>query len=279
MDTVEDELVQLERQDDETRLVRAHALVAFHNERAGEASRIRREALMKLVDAGRSRSDLARLLNITPSRVGQLLSSGPKPERALLGAGAITVAIGGKTEAGKARNASSVVSSEALAAYHMIRDACTDFKLEAEHEVVPPPGMVRLNRDNLIVIGSPRILPLVGQVLEADEHLGFDSGAQGWFLFDRAQGETYRSPSDTGEPSDYAYVGRLPRPDGKGTFLYIAGIHAMGTLGAARYLTTNLAEIYQSVRTGRWSTLVATHYDPDTHAITSTDRITPIYRP
>lgn len=275
---MDDDLSQLDQLDDETRLVRANELVAYHTERSGEASRVRREALMKLVDAGRPRADLARLLNITPSRIGQLLSSGPRPERALLGSGAITVAIGGKWEAGKAQP-SAVISSEALAAFRQIRAACADFKLDAEHEVVPPPGMVRLNRDNLIVVGSPRILPLVGQVLEADEHLAFDSGAQGWFLVDRSQGETYRSPSDSGESCDYAYIGRLPRPDGKGTFLYLAGIHAMGTLGAAQYLTNNLAELYSAVRTGRWSTLVATHYDPDTQVVISTDRITPIYRP
>lgn len=276
---MDDELGRLYELDDEARLERAHELVGFHNERANEASRIRKEALMKLVDAGRSPAELSRVLKVTQSRIGQLLASGPRAERALLGTGAITVAIGGKWEAGKSeQSANAVVSREAMAAYHLLQETCRDCKLDVKHEVVPPPGMVRLNVENLIVIGSPRILPLVGQVLEADENLGFDSGAQGWFLVDRQQNQPYRSPSDSGEPSDYAYIGRLPRPDGKGTFLYIAGIHAMGTLGATHYLANNLSELYQTVRTGRWSTLIATHYDPDTHDIISTDRVTPIYR-
>jgi hypothetical protein len=223
-------------------------------------------------------ADLGRLLGVSRARVGQLLSSGPRPERALLGTGAITVAIGGKFEAGKAQP-SAVISSEALAAYNLISRTCDDLKLSTEHEIVPPPGMVRLTRDNLIVIGSPRILPLVGQVLESDENLAFDSDAQGWFLRDLAKGDIYRSPSDSGECCDYAYIGRLPRPDGKGTFLYLAGIHAMGTLGAARFLTDHLAELYGSVRTGRWSTLVESHWDSDSREITSTSQVTPIYKP
>jgi hypothetical protein len=275
---LDDDLEKLARADAETRAQRASELVTRYTELTNEASRVRREALTELVDGGRAPADLARLLGVTRSRIGQLLSSGPRPERALFGTGAITVAIGGKIESGRSQP-SAVISAEALATYHLIRDTCADHKLQADYEVVPPPGMVRLNRDNLIVIGSPRILPLVGQVLEADEHLRFDSGAQGWFIRDLAQNEVYRSPSDNGEGSDYAYVGRLPRPDGRGTFLYIAGIHAMGTQGAAHYLTHNLNELYQEVKTGRWSTIVATHYDPDTREITSTDRITPIYKP
>lgn len=275
---MDDDLAKLADADAETRAQRAGELVARYSELSNEASRVRREALTELVDGGRSHADLARLLGVTRSRIGQLLSSGPRPERALFGTGAITVAIGGKVESGRSQP-SAVISAEALAAYHLIQETCAEHKLQAEYEVVPPPGMVRLNRDNLIVIGSPRILPLVGQVLEADENLQFDSGAQGWFIRDLAQNEVYRSPSDNGEGCDYAYVGRLPRPDGRGTFLYIAGIHAMGTQGAAHYLTHHLTELYQEVRTGRWSTIVATHYDPDTREITSTDRITPIYKP
>lgn len=276
---MDDDLERLYELDNEARLLRAHELVGWHNERAGEASRIRKEALLRLVDDGRSPAELSRILKVSQSRVGQLLSSGPRAERALLGTGALTVAIGGKWEAGKTeQRANAVVSREALAAYHLLQETARDCKLDATHEVVPPPGMVRLNRDNLIVIGSPRILPLVGQVLEADEHLGFESGAQGWYLIDRASGQDYRSPSDSGDAADYAYVGRLPRPDGRGTFLYIAGIHAMGTLGAAQYVTNNLAELYQNVRTGRWSTLIATNYDPDSNEIVSTDRISPLYR-
>lgn len=270
------ELAELAGADAETRAVRSSELATRLQEAVGEVSRIRREALNELVADGRTHQQLADLLGMTRSRVGQLLASGPRAERALLGSGALTVAIGGKWEAQKAKP-SAVISSESLAAYHLISSTAGDLGLKSEYEVVPPPGMVRLNRANLVVIGSPRLLPLVGQVLEADANLGFQSGARGWYLTDLATGTDYRSPSDSGGASDYAYIGRLPRPDGKGSFLYLAGIHAMGTLGAAHYLTRNLEQLYNRVKARRWSVLVESHYDPDTCVITSTDAVTPVY--
>lgn len=281
MSAVDDEqLVELEKlraADALTRAQRAGELVAYHQEAVTELSRLRREALNELA-GDYSHGELAKLLGMTRGRIGQLLSSGPKPERALLGTGALTVAVGGKWEAGKAPpSASAVISQEALAAYHLIAEAAAGYDLQADYEVVPPPGMVRLNRPNLVVLSSPRLLPLVGQVLEADTNLGFASGAQGWYLTEQATGQVYRSPSDSNEPADYAYIGRLPRPDGRGTFLYLAGIHAMGTLGAAHYLTNNIEDLYQEVKNRRWSALIECRYDPDSRAIEATERITPLY--
>lgn len=272
-----EELEQLMAADPLTRAKRASELVAVHQEAIAELSRIRREALLELVSQGHTHAQLGTELGMTRARIGQLLSSGPKVERALLGAGPITVAIGGKSDSAQKTSPTAVVSAEALAAYQVIKDLAASYGLEATYEVVPPPGMIRLNRPNLIVLTSPRLLPLVGQVLEADPNLAFESGAQGWFFVDRATDTIYRSPSDTGEPRDYAYLGRLPRPDGKGTFLYLAGIHAMGTLGAAHFLADHTEKFYSEVKNRRWSTLIECLYDPDTRKITSTSHLTPIY--
>jgi hypothetical protein len=271
------ELETLKAADAITRAKRAGELVAEHQDYVGELSRLRKEALLELTADGKSHGELAKLLGMTRGRVGQLLQSGPKPERALLGTGALTVAAGGKSEPRKATDPSTMLSDEARKAYNLIADAASGYDFTAELEVVPPPGMVRLNRPNLVVLSSPRILPLVGQVLEADANLGFASGAQGWYLTEQATGKVYRSPSDNGAATDYAYIGRLPRPDGKGTFLYLAGIHAMGTLGAAHYLTGNIEQLYEQVKNKRWSALVEVRYDPDSRAIETTERITPVY--
>lgn len=272
-----EELAELARADATTRAIRATELAAYHQDVVAELSRIRREALNELVAEGKTHRELGLLLGVTPARIGQLLSSssGPKPERALLGTGALTIAVGGKPE-GPRTNPSTVMSVEATKARDLIADAAVCLEFTVTHETVDPPGMVNLNRLNLIVLGSPRLLPFVAQVLEADSNLGFGSGAQGWYL---TAGDTiYRSPIDHGEPADYAYIGRLPRPDSKGTFLYLAGIHAMGTLGAAAYLTGNIAELYQQVKNKRWSVLIECRYDPDTRVILSTESITPIYQ-
>jgi hypothetical protein len=62
---------------------------------------------------------------------------------------------------------------------------------------------------------------------------------------------------------DYGYIGRLPKPDGSGTFLYLAGIHAQGTLGAAKYVADDLLTLYRQMKTRRFSAVVSCAYDPD----------------
>jgi hypothetical protein len=115
-------------------------------------------------------------------------------------------------------------------------------------------------------------------VLASDPNLGFAHDDRGWLLVDHATDTTYRSPMDDGEPGDYAYLGRLPRIDGRGAFLYLAGIHAPGNSGAVHYLESHVEELYGEVRTGRFSTLIACRFDPATRQVTSSERVTPIYR-
>jgi hypothetical protein len=137
---------------------------------------------------------------------------------------------------------------------------------------------VQLNRTNLIVITNPRLLPFVGNVLAADVNLGFRVDEKGWVLIDHQTKSDYRSPADSGSPADYACLGRLLRPDGRGTFPYLAGIHAMGTLGAGKYLEDHIEDLYREVKTRCFSVLLEVKYDADTCKLTSVDAITNIYR-
>jgi hypothetical protein len=256
---------------------RAGELIDEHQAAIAELSRERREAVGDLITAGLTQAQVAEAIGMTRARVGQLLSSGPSPERAFLGTGNLTVAVGGKYEAGKDQPG-HVVSAEAFATYERIAGLARTLGLKAEYEVVPPPGDVQLNRTNLIVITNPRLLPFVGQVLAADVNLGFRVDEKGWYLINHQTKTEYRSPADSGAPADYAYLGRLPRPDGRGTFLYLAGIHAMGTLGAGKYLEDHIEELYREVKTRRFSVLLEAKYNPNTRELTSVDAISPIYR-
>ncbi|OLM12105.1 hypothetical protein Ae505Ps2_2232c [Pseudonocardia sp. Ae505_Ps2] len=83
---------------------------------------------------------------------------------------------------------------------------------------------------------------------------------------------------DSGEPRDVAYLGRLPRLDGNGHFLYIAGIHAVGAPGVVHYLEHNMAQLYREVRKGRFSTLIECTFAPKTLAITASEQVSPLYR-
>jgi hypothetical protein len=149
-------------------------------------------------------------------------------------------------------------------------------QLDATHEVIPASGMVQLNRPNLVVICGSRLSPLLAQVIESDPCLAFADDEHGWHIIDRQASEVYRSLAP--EHSDIAYFGRLPRLDGRGTFLYMPGIHAPGPAGIIHYLTHELAAVYREVGLRRFSTLIESRFDPATHAVLSSRRITPLYQ-
>ena len=260
------------------RAVAVNRLIDDYQAAIAELSDLRRETLRELLAAGMPQMAIADLLGISKSRVSQLLSAGSRPERAFLGTGTVTVAVGGKLEAGKA-DPGPVVSGESFSGYEVLASLARSTGLDVTYELVPPPGNVHLNRASLIVIGGPRLLPFLAQVMEADRHLGFIEDEHGWALVDKNTGTQYRSPIDSGDPGDYAYLGRLPRPDGAGTFLYLAGIHAPGILGAAQYVADNIAELHRELKTRRFSMLISCQFDPaDRKKIVSADRLTPLYR-
>jgi len=62
---------------------------------------------------------IAEMLDMSKSRVSQLLSAGTRPERTFSGTGTLTVAIGGKVEADKPQPG-GIVSAEAFGAYELL---------------------------------------------------------------------------------------------------------------------------------------------------------------
>jgi hypothetical protein len=263
-----------------TRAQRAGELLPRYQAAVTELSRLRREAVQELIDGGLSHSEIAAKLGLSRARVGQLTSSGPPPERAFFGTDALTVAVGGKLEAPKDASGDQgpVVAQEDFQAYLQLSKLAKGLHLDTHHEVVPVGGMIRLTRDNLIVICGPRLSPLIAQILESDPNLGFEHDSDGWYLIDRQTSTVFRSPSDQGERGDIGILARLPRPDMRGSFVYIAGIHAIGACGVIHFLENHLIDLYKEVKTKRFSTLIQCEYD-DARAVTASRRITPIYQP
>lgn len=265
--------------DPQKRALAVNSRIEEYQAIVGDLSRIRRDALEEMMGSGLTQTQVAERLGMTRSRVSQLLSAGVRPERAFLGAGRLTIAIGAKREAESKKSISEMISAECFTAYEMLSDVARSVGLDASQEVVPPPGVVHLNRPNLIVMTNPRLLPFLAQVMEADPYIRFVHDDQGWHLVDVSTEKEYRSPKDGGEESDFGYIGRLPRPDGKGTFLYLAGTHAQGTLGAAAYIAENLTSLHKDLKTRRFSTIIQCHPDPRNGLrMASIERVTPLYR-
>jgi predicted transcriptional regulator len=258
----------------------AHDLIEDLQEAVIDLSRLRREAFEQLLEAGMNQTQIAVLLDISRSRVSQLMSGVAKPERRFLGTGPLTIAVAA-SQSERHDSRAADVSAESLAAYRLLAEVASGVGLDTTYEVIPRPGNVHLNRPNLIVLGGPKLLPFLSQIMEADPCIRFEHDNTGGYLTDRTAGQQYRSLRDRGVFADYGYIGRLPRPDGNGSFLYLAGIHAQGSLGAAKYVADNLLTLYREMRTRRFSTIVSCAYDPDakTHPDVANMRLeTPCYR-
>lgn len=136
-------------------------LMARYQSHVNELSRIRREAIEEAQGSGMTQSEIAKRLGVSRGRVGQLASSGPPPERAFFGTDLVTVSLGGKYEAGKAldQKPSEVVTREDLDNFEHLRKLLGGMKLDTQYEVIPPTGIVNLNRDNHIVVCGPRLSP------------------------------------------------------------------------------------------------------------------------
>lgn len=245
---------------------------------SADAAEIRRDAIQGLIDAGYRRGQLASELGLAAPRITQILrDTSLGVERRFLDPGPLTVVVGGKHASEKPE---PVVSADSLAAWETLRAMALLYRRQASYEVVPPPGHeLRLNRPGLAVLGSPRLLPFAGQLVDADPHHGWEEQEDGWCVVDRASGRRYRSELASDARTDYAYVGRLARPDGRGTWLYLAGIHGPGTRGAAQWLAEHVTDVYRAARTGRFSVLLAVRTDPKLRKIADTEAITEIRVP
>ncbi|MEV5973011.1 sigma-70 family RNA polymerase sigma factor [Streptomyces sp. NPDC051921] len=230
-----------------------------------ETSRMRKESIAWLRDHGHSMADVAKLMGVSRARVAQLRDAGPPPERAFIGTGAVQVLVPmrpGEREYVALEDSST--GQKLLALAHQLQ-------LEGDLGYIPTSGEIDLNRDDLIVVCGPKTSPVTAAALQADPRLSFETLPDGrWALIERDSGQTYTSPSDDPDspaPSDVAYLGRLPRPDGQGTFLLIAGVHAVGSLGVAHFLTEHLAELYQQAGTAEFSMVIGCDYEPGAKTI------------
>lgn len=249
----------------------ATELLALYGQRSIELARIRRKAMARLQrEQGMSYAAVAAEFGLSKGRVGQISQSGPPLERGLFGTGPITVAI--PLRATEDRPLPVVAGEDALAA-----DRATALLESLQFEVkqfrIPPGGAWTPSGDVLAICGPKSSPPVTGKAMAADPVLNFHEDRTGrWVIEDRATGQTFTSPIDDGDPSrDAGYVGRLPFNGGD--LFIVAGIHALGSVGAIDYLSNHLAEMYDAVGEQHFSMVVESSHDGDT--VTASEALCP----
>lgn len=241
-----------------------------------ETSRMRRESIAWLRDHGRSMAEVARLMGVSRSRVAQLREAGPPPERVFLGVQRVQVAVPQRP------GEREYVALEDSATGQQLLNLAHQLQLEGDLEYIPITGSIDLNRESLIVVCGPKTSPVTAAALQSDPRLSFETLDDGrWALIERDTGRAHTSPTDDPDKptaGDVAYFGRLPRPDKQGSFLLIAGVHAIGSLGVANYLAEHLAELYDQAGTDQFSMVIGCAYERKTKTIRGTQALTALLK-
>jgi len=244
-----------------------------------ELARLRRRLIQDLHAQGLSYAQIGEAAGLSRGRIHQIRHTGPVPEGAFLGTGTITIATPLKREE---RGGRPVVAVEDVTAASRLEALARTFALDVNTEHVPLGGDIDLNQPGLVVICGPRLSAVMGQAYDADPVIRWEQAGSGaWALRDQRSGELFVSGLDDGSDrsQDVAYLGRLPRPDGNGTFLAFTGVHPPGTLGVVALLSSDIGTLWGQVGTEPFSVVVGVDYDPDSNEPRKTELLTPLYRP
>lgn len=236
---------------------RATELLATYQQRTIELARLRREAMRRLQeDEGLSYAAVATEFGLSKGRIGQITQSAPPAERGLFGVGPITVAVPLRPGQGRAL---PVIASEDALAYERLAAYLRDLLFPVEQHRIPVGGDWSPAGD-VVAICGPKSSAVSAAALAVDPVLDYRERDGRWGIVDRETGETYTSPldDDARSPRDIAYLGRLPVPGG--SMLLIAGVHALGSVGAVDYLVGHAAELYRRVGDRPFSMVTASRH-------------------
>ncbi|GAA2729835.1 sigma-70 family RNA polymerase sigma factor [Actinocorallia aurantiaca] len=242
-----------------------------------ELARLRRRLIQDLHAQGMSYAQIAVEAGLSRGRIHQIRHTGPAPEGAFLGIGGVMVVTPLRPDPA---SDCTYVALDDLNTGKRLEDLARTFDLKVDYDHVSVAGQIDLNRGGLLVICGPQMSEAMRQAYEKDPVITWERDEVGWLLRDTCTGEGYRSgqESDPQRPYDLGYLGRLPRPDGQGTLLAIAGIHPEGSLGVVHRLATDIGTLWGQVGNEPFSVVVGTEYDPVTHEPVRTELLTPLYK-
>ena len=126
-------------------------------------------------------------------------------------------------------------------------------------------GELDVTSPALVAICGPKSSSVIRQLIATDPVLAFSSdGDDRWRIIERSSGQVHASPMDD-DPNadrDVAYLARLSRPAGAAPMLVVAGVHAIGSLGAMTYLTAtaNLRDLHRTVGDHPFSMVIESQF-------------------
>ena len=262
---VEDDFEALRREPDPVlRGRRATDLLATYQQRSVELARLRRAAIEEARDQlGGSYTEVARAFGLTKGRITQIRSGAPPAHRAFFGVGPLDVALPGRQLFGRD---DLVIASEDDAVGAHIVDEAERLSFTVERRIIDPREEWEPTHDAVVVCG-PASAHIGKVLLSADPVLGMDIGdGAAWCVVDRVTGERHPSPMDDPEHprrADLGYIARHERPDG-GVTLHIAGLHALGSVGAAHYVTDHVPDLWAEFGSRSFSMVVLGEFDGQT---------------
>jgi hypothetical protein len=237
---------------------RALELQTAYQQRAIELSRLRRAAIEDAYATGMSYKDIATALGVTKGRVTQIRSNAPAPERAFFGVGPVTVAL--PVRLGLADRQRPLIAAEDAETAERVVQVLSSLSLATSRRQLDPSSSYPPEGDAVVICG-PKSAPVGAALLAADPCLGMTEDAGRWWIKVHRTGKTYGSPSDTQphENADLAYVGRHILA-GR-VVVHIAGLHAIGSLGAIHYIIGSLSELFAEYGDSQLSLAVRCTFD------------------